>query len=75
LKSDARIVRCRSGTIAPLARTVAEGRTEKRRPPTRTWTDRMDIHIRASFLPHDKPDRALAFDRDALGLEMRNRRG
>ena len=32
----------------------------------------MDIHIHSSFLPHDDPDAALAFYRDALGFEVRN---
>jgi uncharacterized glyoxalase superfamily protein PhnB len=32
----------------------------------------MDINIHASFLPHDDPDAALAFYRDALGFEVRN---
>ncbi|MCE7010967.1 VOC family protein [Kibdelosporangium philippinense] len=32
----------------------------------------MDISIHASFLPHDDPDAALAFYRDALGFEVRN---
>ncbi len=32
----------------------------------------MDITIFASFLPHDDPDAALAFYRDALGFEVRN---
>ena len=32
----------------------------------------MDISIQASFLPHDDPDAALAFYRDALGFEVRN---
>jgi len=32
----------------------------------------MDITIHASFLPHDDPDAALAFYRDALGFEVRN---
>ena len=32
----------------------------------------MDITINASFLPHDDPDAALAFYRDALGFEVRN---
>jgi len=31
----------------------------------------MDIHIHASFLPHDDPDASLAFYRDALGFEVR----
>ncbi|MFD0904283.1 VOC family protein [Actinomadura sediminis] len=31
----------------------------------------MDITIHASFLPHDDPDAALAFYRDALGFEVR----
>ncbi len=30
-----------------------------------------DIAIHASFLPHDDPDAALAFWRDALGFEVR----
>ncbi|MEV8374001.1 VOC family protein [Kribbella sp. NPDC056861] len=32
----------------------------------------MDISISASFLPHNDPDAALAFYRDALGFELRN---
>ncbi|MZF87381.1 VOC family protein [Streptomyces sp. SID5643] len=32
----------------------------------------MDLHIHASFLPHDDPDAALAFYRDTLGFEVRN---
>ncbi|WP_205696762.1 VOC family protein [Conexibacter sp. SYSU D00693] len=32
----------------------------------------MDITISASFLPHDDPEAALAFYRDALGFEVRN---
>jgi predicted enzyme related to lactoylglutathione lyase len=32
----------------------------------------MDITINASFLPHDDPDAAVAFYRDALGFEVRN---
>jgi uncharacterized glyoxalase superfamily protein PhnB len=32
----------------------------------------MDITIHASVLPHDDPDAALAFYRDALGFEVRN---
>ena len=31
----------------------------------------MGITIRASFLPHDDPDAALAFYRDTLGFEVR----
>jgi len=31
----------------------------------------MDINIQASFLPHDDPEAALAFYRDALGFEVR----
>ena len=31
----------------------------------------MDLTIHASFLPHDDPDAALAFYRDALGFEVR----
>ncbi|QFG19930.1 VOC family protein [Actinomadura sp. WMMB 499] len=31
----------------------------------------MDIDIHASFLPHDDPDAALTFYRDALGFEVR----
>jgi uncharacterized glyoxalase superfamily protein PhnB len=31
----------------------------------------MDITIHASFLPHDDPEAALAFYRDALGFEVR----
>jgi catechol 2,3-dioxygenase-like lactoylglutathione lyase family enzyme len=30
-----------------------------------------DVTIHASFLPHDDPDAALAFYRDALGFEVR----
>jgi uncharacterized glyoxalase superfamily protein PhnB len=32
----------------------------------------MDITIHSSMLPHDDPDAALAFYRDALGFEVRN---
>jgi uncharacterized glyoxalase superfamily protein PhnB len=32
----------------------------------------MDITIRASMLPHDDPEAALAFYRDSLGFEVRN---
>ncbi|MEU9632300.1 VOC family protein [Streptomyces luteogriseus] len=32
----------------------------------------MDLHIHASFLPHDDPDASLAFYRDTLGFEVRN---
>ena len=32
----------------------------------------MDLTILSSFLPHDDPDAALAFYRDALGFEVRN---
>jgi catechol 2,3-dioxygenase-like lactoylglutathione lyase family enzyme len=32
----------------------------------------MDITIHAAFLPHDDPEAALAFYRDALGFEVRN---
>ena len=32
----------------------------------------MDITIQAAFLPHDDPDAAIAFYRDALGFEVRN---
>ncbi|KLL12556.1 MULTISPECIES: VOC family protein [Protofrankia] len=32
----------------------------------------MGITIHASFLPHNDPDAALAFYRDALGFEVRN---
>jgi len=31
----------------------------------------MDITIHSSFLPHDDPDAALSFYRDALGFEVR----
>jgi uncharacterized glyoxalase superfamily protein PhnB len=31
----------------------------------------MDIHIHASFLPHNDPEAALAFYRDTLGFEVR----
>ena len=31
----------------------------------------MDLSIHASFLPHDDPEAALAFYRDALGFELR----
>ncbi|WP_329599238.1 VOC family protein [Streptomyces pseudovenezuelae] len=31
----------------------------------------MDIRIRASFLPHDDPEAALAFYRDVLGFAVR----
>jgi uncharacterized glyoxalase superfamily protein PhnB len=32
----------------------------------------MGLTIHSSFLPHDDPDAALAFYRDALGFEVRN---
>jgi predicted enzyme related to lactoylglutathione lyase len=32
----------------------------------------MDLTIHASFLPHDDPDAAVAFYRDALGFEVRS---
>jgi uncharacterized glyoxalase superfamily protein PhnB len=32
----------------------------------------MDITIHDAYLPHDDPDAALAFYRDALGFEVRN---
>jgi catechol 2,3-dioxygenase-like lactoylglutathione lyase family enzyme len=32
----------------------------------------MNISIHASFLPHNDPDAALAFYRDALGFDVRN---
>jgi catechol 2,3-dioxygenase-like lactoylglutathione lyase family enzyme len=32
----------------------------------------MDITIHSTFLPHNDPDAALAFYRDALGFEVRN---
>ena len=32
----------------------------------------MDIHIHATFLPHNDADAALAFYRDILGFELRN---
>ena len=32
----------------------------------------MDITVHSAFLPHDDPDAALAFYRDALGFEVRN---
>jgi len=32
----------------------------------------MDITIHSTFLPHDDPDAALTFYRDALGFEVRN---
>jgi uncharacterized glyoxalase superfamily protein PhnB len=32
----------------------------------------MDVTIHSSFLPHDEPEVALAFYRDALGFEVRN---
>jgi uncharacterized glyoxalase superfamily protein PhnB len=32
----------------------------------------MDITIHASMLPHDDPDKSLAFYRDTLGFEVRN---
>lgn len=32
----------------------------------------MDISIHTTFLPHDDPERALAFYRDVLGFELRN---
>ena len=32
----------------------------------------MNLSIQSSFLPHDDPDAALAFYRDALGFEVRN---
>ena len=35
----------------------------------------MDITIYQTYLPHDDPDAALAFYRDALGFEVRNDAG
>ncbi|XRQ05804.1 VOC family protein [Actinomadura welshii] len=35
----------------------------------------MDITVHAAFLPHDDPDAALAFYRDALGFEVRGDTG
>jgi catechol 2,3-dioxygenase-like lactoylglutathione lyase family enzyme len=35
----------------------------------------MDVTIHASFLPHDDPEAALAFYRDALGFEVRTDAG
>ncbi|MEV4894559.1 VOC family protein [Nonomuraea sp. NPDC055795] len=35
----------------------------------------MNITIHSSFLPHDDPDAALAFYRDALGFEVRDDAG
>ncbi|SHF56161.1 VOC family protein [Streptoalloteichus hindustanus] len=32
----------------------------------------MDLTIHQTYLPHDDPDAALAFYRDALGFELRN---
>jgi uncharacterized glyoxalase superfamily protein PhnB len=32
----------------------------------------MDIIIHSTFLPHDDPDKSLAFYRDVLGFEVRN---
>ena len=32
----------------------------------------MDVTIHSSFLPHDDPEKALAFYRDTLGFELRN---
>ena len=32
----------------------------------------MDLAIHHAFLPHDDPDKALAFYRDVLGFEVRN---
>lgn len=32
----------------------------------------MNIHIHASFLPHNDPEASLAFYRDTLGFEVRN---
>ncbi len=32
----------------------------------------MDITIHSTFLPHDDPERSLAFYRDVLGFEVRN---
>ncbi|CAN5449214.1 hypothetical protein BH23ACT9_BH23ACT9_20480 [soil metagenome] len=32
----------------------------------------MNLTIHSAFLPHDDPDAALAFYRDALGFEVRN---
>src|ERR1051326_9130244 len=32
----------------------------------------MDVTIHSSFLPHNDPDAAVAFYRDALGFEVRN---
>ncbi len=32
----------------------------------------MDFTIRSTFLPHNDPDKSLAFYRDTLGFEVRN---
>jgi len=32
----------------------------------------MDLSIHSTFLPHDDPDAALAFYRDAFGFEVRD---
>ena len=44
---------------------------EKHRPRATPSVAAMDITINASFLPHDDPEAALAFYRDALGFELR----
>ena len=40
---------------------------------TTTERDPMDISIHSSFLPQNDPDAALAFYRDTLGFEVRNK--
>jgi predicted enzyme related to lactoylglutathione lyase len=45
---------------------------EKRDPPTARSVQRMDITLSTCFIPVVDHDKALAFYRDVLGLEVRN---
>jgi len=45
---------------------------EKRKLPPAHSVKRMDIKLSACFIPVDNHDKALAFYRDVLGLEVRN---
>jgi predicted enzyme related to lactoylglutathione lyase len=45
---------------------------EKRSPAAVRSVDRMDIRISTAFIAVDDHDKALAFYRDVLGLEVRN---
>ena len=45
---------------------------EKRKLPPAHSVKRMDIKLSACFIPVDNHDKAIAFYRDVLGLELRN---